>query len=1189
MKKRLSQSSRASSIMSGKSSLKSQRESMKIAKNQVSISGFKSITPQATIVNFNDVKTEANRSALLSENEEFTQDEVEASVSETLIYQLENRLESDPLCGLVFIFFFFTLVIVALSFSWIFFCDLGIQRNHGEIDAEDSPYLQTTHDESSILQAMFFVTQVLTHGGFMDIPAYYDLQGIYILILLVGLILFSTLIAFITDLVQSYMNHLSNGSSKVVEQNHTLILGWNKSTPQLIIEIARLRNEYNNLVKRRFPILHAIFPFISVSLIVGLTGSNEVFTSKDATVLVTNDIVIMANDLSKNEMTSILRQELMKADIGRDVVKLGQNVICRVGSGDDLHDLVRVAAHKAGTILCMRSDDDIFEREFLLEKSGVRVSNGASVRTVLALRHCIFNNPFEAKNKLGLPYNPINPNLNIVVQLAEPMDEINAMTFKAHDGHRALHHVELSSFFNSLLFNSAAQPGLARALTKLLSFTDEGLRAVLFSSLKLDLNWGNIETAKDLTFRELQRRFTSATIVGLVRDPFVSTAIKQKQKHGGPSRVNRDINIENTAYGLCPDPNLTINENDLVIYIGDESMPPGGVRGLSGEIDFSLYDRRAETYMIKHIVNDSTTATTATTTDDDTNNTTTATTVTTTNEDTNTDWRLQSGGINRIRSNTLVVGWRNAWVGDVDHDLMGVYRFKQRLDELTVHQDQGSTITFINMVDEETWKDLMEFCDTESPKKSIWQLTYDYDNDGKGDMEAEVEVNQYEKKGITINHIMADVLHSEALRAVIHHTEPSLDTVIILGIEAFVQPENKRYSSNHLRDTYVHSIILRLRTYWTERGEDKSVHVIAEIDSDFSSKAALLPRNADDQSDRKQSIFHSMMSTFTDIFHKGLKMSLGKIVKSTRMMIGTGHNTRRSSFGIPIDKQVRRQSIAGIRRSSLLGGEMVDTTNDEDRSLLLQRLNIENFPLQRSNNNSGNMQVIVDPDFVNITQLSARVLTQVTAYPTLFELLINDMMNYRSDSTNLRVVRINSLVSKKGMNLMMPYGVLCRILEKTFVDNDIHDTSTFDSLSPPSSPSTSGSPLPSSFSSSLSSRRRAIAFGYIVSSTGSILFAPPLEQRILLNPNDSLIFLFRNLDAAEIYSKGESADISHYRRGRSYNSENNYEDDDENVASTTNSTRQPSLPIVDEGESGDNSIGSLFGRLVDWWVGGLVG
>ena len=81
MKKRLSQSSRASSIMSGKSSLKSQRERMKIAKNQVSISGFKSITPQATIVNFNDVKTEANRSALLSENEEFTQDEVEASVS----------------------------------------------------------------------------------------------------------------------------------------------------------------------------------------------------------------------------------------------------------------------------------------------------------------------------------------------------------------------------------------------------------------------------------------------------------------------------------------------------------------------------------------------------------------------------------------------------------------------------------------------------------------------------------------------------------------------------------------------------------------------------------------------------------------------------------------------------------------------------------------------------------------------------------------------------------------------------------------------------------------------------------------------------------------------------------------------------------------------------------------------------
>ena len=52
-----------------------------------------------------------------------------------------------------------------------------------------------------------------------------------------GVLVVSVLIGLITDTVSTYLAELSNGASRVVEKNHTLILGWTHETVMVIEEI----------------------------------------------------------------------------------------------------------------------------------------------------------------------------------------------------------------------------------------------------------------------------------------------------------------------------------------------------------------------------------------------------------------------------------------------------------------------------------------------------------------------------------------------------------------------------------------------------------------------------------------------------------------------------------------------------------------------------------------------------------------------------------------------------------------------------------------------------------------------------------------------------------------------------------------------------------------------------------------
>ena len=61
---------------------------------------------------------------------------------------------------------------------------------------------------------------------------------------LCGFCLFAILVGFITDAVASFMGKLSAGRTRVVERGHTVVLGWNESTPRLVVQIAFLRRAW---------------------------------------------------------------------------------------------------------------------------------------------------------------------------------------------------------------------------------------------------------------------------------------------------------------------------------------------------------------------------------------------------------------------------------------------------------------------------------------------------------------------------------------------------------------------------------------------------------------------------------------------------------------------------------------------------------------------------------------------------------------------------------------------------------------------------------------------------------------------------------------------------------------------------------------------------------------------------------
>jgi len=99
-----------------------------------------------------------------------------------------------------------------------------------------------------------------------------------------GLILGAVLIGFVSDYVTSVIDSIQEGHTKVCEEGHTLILGWNQSTIRIVVQIAFLRRAWrmqNETWARR------AFPWLRVP---------------PSSPVAKHPVVVLANNMSKAEM-----------------------------------------------------------------------------------------------------------------------------------------------------------------------------------------------------------------------------------------------------------------------------------------------------------------------------------------------------------------------------------------------------------------------------------------------------------------------------------------------------------------------------------------------------------------------------------------------------------------------------------------------------------------------------------------------------------------------------------------------------------------------------------------------------------------------------------------------------------------------------------------------------------------------
>lgn len=146
---------------------------------------------------------------------------------------------------------------------------------------------------------------------------------------LAGIIMLSALIAFITTTLDQKINELKRGRSKVIEEGHTLVLGWNE---QRIVEVLR-----------------------------ELVLANE---SED------DGCVVILADKDKEEMDDALRLRLKERMTTRFVTRSGN-----VSTLSNL-DMVSLEAAKSVIILASCEDTDSAERK--------AASDAKAIQTVLA-------------------------------------------------------------------------------------------------------------------------------------------------------------------------------------------------------------------------------------------------------------------------------------------------------------------------------------------------------------------------------------------------------------------------------------------------------------------------------------------------------------------------------------------------------------------------------------------------------------------------------------------------------------------------------------------------------------------------------------------------------------------------------------------------------------------------------------
>lgn len=641
-------------------------------------------------------------------------------------YILENSVSAIPGIALYLLVLSTVSITIFLSVLWCFVIDepLSLER---------------------ITTKIFQTIQLLTTGGFTDAKLAPPEKLIFVVGLFLGLVIIAILLAIITDAFAHKMAHIAEGKTKVIEHGHTLILGWNESTIRVVCQIAFLRRGF---LKQNETWARILCPWLRV---------------KPSSPVAQAPVIVMADNMTKEEMDAKLAAALAESGISPHLTCIGWDVVVRVGKPDDPHDLIRVNAHQATAILITTTEKDL-EIE---EKSKGKVKNGATIRTLLALRHVLYGNETALETMDAR-------NIRIVSHFGRTCEYSDAATYVSPKGHRIVFNLDLNYFTNALMFWCAAKPGLSQVYLQILNFEGFALRC----RPARDLHAGPKGEKGYLAGKKIKdvinyTYWSNAIMIGLCPD----------------ARLEKALATSVAAItGCCADPERTILESDLIIFLSSMSSPKVSrshetttaynqdIRGLS----LQALDQALNTVTVAE----------------------------------------SSPERKENAISILVCGWKADW--DEGAPL------RRRLVDIAARIPLGSNISFLNEMDPSEFKELMltiGAVERNGPDKNGWVLE-------------EIDIIRGCPTNIHITHYFGDA-------ADIHDLSPLLSgdsntdrfqTAIILGSSKLPR---------ELQDARILSVLLLLRhlsQHWV-----RHLHVIADNYQDQTASIAVTPNHSGSQ------------------------------------------------------------------------------------------------------------------------------------------------------------------------------------------------------------------------------------------------------------------------------------------------------------------------------------------------------
>ena len=625
------------------------------------------------------------------------------------------------------------------------------------------------YGSDSIDDAFFLTLQVLTSAGYDDtLPISNYLRVLYAVMIIIGLFIFATLISLVNENIHRFMVKVQAGLTTVIEDDHTLILGWNKSTIDVIIQLAHLRNHYYTLNESYYFGIIYYIPFLR-----GIFGALGLL-QQPSTSVAARDIVIIDNNLSKKEMHQALQLAFVTNHRLAKYTTVGKNIICRIGDPQNIYDLIRVSAHRAAAIIVMMNDYDTD----VLNSSKGRIESGATIRTSLALRNVLLKNPLVSS--LG---DKLKKDLRVVLQLQSSSSIVEVINFKDKFGNAVMYPIDESKFLDSLLFRCAAQPGLASLYSDILDL-GLGIRSMKVTRLQhlKDLEGQDDLKLVGITFEQLQNRFLDVIFIGLVPSNYIHYHQSLKENEGaGKLDVDGYPN-----YGLCPDPQTILTEDDIIIYISKKDQ---------FILDLEMEEKN-NTWALKA-------------------------------QKVYTDNQLSTSNHSntRTKKNLLICGWLPIWTKDLKH-------LSQRLHELASVASPGSLLLFVNEVKKSKFEKLMTVLNFQKVK-----MEEEFHNKPSYDCDVYI----HESDGLGVCHILGDANSLEVMEPIIMETQ--INTAIVLGSQTSINSFDQ--NQDDISDTRILSILLLLRKlYFVKQTIDPNVapmHVVTECGETSSSNVAMFP------------------------------------------------------------------------------------------------------------------------------------------------------------------------------------------------------------------------------------------------------------------------------------------------------------------------------------------------------------